>query len=158
MQTKHPRGAPAGNKNALKHGYYSRELTKKERGQLRRAADLSDVAQEIALLRFEIMKATSTGDVAKLVPLSKAAQALEKLIRTQHKIFNSQDKLTNAMRNVIMYSIVPMLTSQDALSFLNNHYPHITSEPAVLDAIKNQIDPGIEADFTENKKQSTGSV
>jgi hypothetical protein len=88
VETPH-RGAPAGNKNAVKHGFYCKELNKEDRSQFKKAANISDIAQEIALLRFEIKKATSTGDVDKLIPLSKAAYALEKLIRTQQKIFAS---------------------------------------------------------------------
>ena len=88
-QSNRKRGAPAGNKNAVKHGFYCRELNKSDRHDFKIAADLEDIAQEIALLRFEIKKTASGGDISKLIPLSKAASALEKLIRTQHKIFGT---------------------------------------------------------------------
>jgi hypothetical protein len=157
MQSQH-RGAPAGNKNAVKHGFYCKELNKEDRSQFKKAANIFDIAQEIALLRFEIQKATSTGEISKLIPLSKAAYALEKLIRTQQKIFGSQNKIEDALRNVIMYGIAPILNSSDALQFLNYHYYHSTPEPDVVKAIQKQITPQNEADLTYNKNQSPEST
>ncbi len=84
---KRHRGAPKGNQNALKHGYYSRALNKTEQFDFTQAAGIEGITEEITLLRFQIKKAISGGDIYNLIPLSKAALALEKLIRTHHKIF-----------------------------------------------------------------------
>ena len=103
------RGAPKGNKNALKHGYYSQAFNKAEKLDFNLAAGLEGITEEIALLRFEIKKAVSTGDINHLVPLSKAAYALEKLIRTHHKIFlEKQESLNTAMENVIRRVLIPL--------------------------------------------------
>jgi hypothetical protein len=54
-------------------------------------------------------KAVTSDDIHRLIPLSKAAYALEKLIRTHHKIFiEKQDNLKTAMENVIRKVLVPL--------------------------------------------------
>ena len=157
MSTQH-RGAPAGNKNAVKHGFYCKELNKEDRSQFKKAADISDIAQEIALLRFEIKKATSTGNVDKLIPLSKAAYALEKLIRTQQKIFGSQNKLETGIGNVFRNFLVPLLDSKGALAFLNSHYRDKPVPPETIKAVQKQLIAQNEADLTYNKNQSPEST
>ena len=152
------RGAPAGNKNAVKHGFYCKELNRADRSQFKIAADMEDIAQEIALLRFEIKKATSTGDVAKLVPLSKAAYALEKLIRTQQKVFGSRHNLEHALDKVIRETFIFPLTSEDALAFLKNQYERRHVPPETIKAIQKQITAKNEADLTYNKNQTSESV
>lgn len=152
------RGAPAGNKNAVKHGFYCKELNREDRSQFKKAANIEDIAQEIALLRFEIKKATSTGDVAKLIPLSKAAYALEKLIRTQQKVFGSQNNLSVALENAIKDTLVPMLGPDGAASFLQWHYRGREVPQDVLKAIQKQITAKNEADLTYNKNQTTESA
>jgi len=157
MQSNH-RGAPAGNKNAVKHGFYCKELNKEDRSQFKKAANISDIAQEIALLRFEIKKATSTGDVDKLIPLSKAAYALEKLIRTQHKIFASQNRLEDAIGNVARDIMAPMLGNDGAIAFLKWHYRDKPVPADILKAIQKQITTQNEAGLTYNKNQSPEST
>ena len=46
------RGAPKGNQNARKHGFYSRALTEAEKVELEEASYVEGVDQEIALLRI----------------------------------------------------------------------------------------------------------
>jgi hypothetical protein len=125
MQLKllHKRGAPLGNQNALKHGFYSRALNKTDQLDLDLAAGISGVTEEIALLRFEIKKAVTSGDVAKLVPLSKAAFALEKLIRTNHKFFvERHTRLQDAVKNAIRSVLLPL--GPDAIrSVITANYP-----------------------------------
>jgi hypothetical protein len=109
MKAKRKKGAPKGNKNALKHGYYARALNKAEKLDFSLAEGLQGITEEIALLRFEIKKAVSSDDIHRLIPLSKAAYALEKLIRTHHRIFlEKQDNLKTAMENVIRRVLVPL--------------------------------------------------
>jgi hypothetical protein len=114
-QTKRKRGAPPGNRNALKHGYYSRAFKKAEKIDFNAAAGMDGINEEIALLRFEIKKAVSGGDIKNLVPLVKATEALEKLIRTHHKLYqgnkSKQIDLEEALANVYRNIVFPMLTS-----------------------------------------------
>jgi hypothetical protein len=112
---KRKRGAPPGNRNALKHGYYSRAFKKSEKVDFNAAADMDGINEEIALLRFEIKKTVSGGDIKNLVPLVKATEALEKLIRTHHKLYqgnkSKQIDFEAAAANVYRNVIFPMLMS-----------------------------------------------
>jgi len=109
MEIKHKRGAPRGNQNALKHGYYSRKFGAVEKRDFEQAAGMEGVTEEIALLRFEIKKAISGGDIKNLIPLTKAALALEKLIRTHHRfLMEKQNGYKDALKNVIRDVLVPL--------------------------------------------------
>jgi len=109
LETKRKRGAPRGNQNALKHGYYSKTFSPEDRFDLDIAADMEGVGEEIALLRFEIKKAISGGDIGNLVPLVHAALALEKLIRTHHRIFlEKRNTLKLAVENVVRNVLLPL--------------------------------------------------
>jgi hypothetical protein len=102
-------GAPKGNRNAAKPDYYARMLAKTEQLDLKVAGDVEGIDEEIALLRHEIKKAISGGDERNLLLLVKAASALEKLIRTRHKITSAQRKgLKEAVANVIRDVLVPL--------------------------------------------------
>lgn len=105
MKSKRKKGGQPGNQNAVKHGYYSQAFKKAERLDFDLAAGLQGFNEEIALLRFEIKKAVSSGDIVKLIPLSKAVYTLEKIIRTHHKLYTGnglKDSLKNAMRDLII--------------------------------------------------------
>lgn len=103
------RGAPKGNQNALKHGYYSQSLNKSEKLDFSLAAGVEGMTEEIALIRFEMKKAVTSDDIHRLIPLSKAAYALEKLIRTHHKLYlEKQASLTTAIENAIRHVLVPL--------------------------------------------------
>ena len=109
MKPKRKRGAPYGNKNAVKHGFYSKSLGPADRFDLRAAADMEGVDEEIALLRFEIRKVLAGGDVLNLVPLAKAAFALEKLIRTRRLLLDEKrPALELAVANVIRHVLLPL--------------------------------------------------
>ncbi len=109
MVRKRKRGAPRGNKNAVKHGFYSKTFSQAEQFDFDIAAGIAGVSEEIALLRFEIKKAISGGDIKNLVPLIHTAIALEKLIRTYHRFFaEKQDTLKIAMENVFSNVLLPL--------------------------------------------------
>jgi hypothetical protein len=101
METHRKCGGQQGNRNAVKHGYYSRELNKEERLDFNLAAGMQGIEQEIALLRFKIKKAVTSGDVADLIPLSKITYALEKLIRTHQKFFVLEDSKYEHFRKAL---------------------------------------------------------
>jgi hypothetical protein len=155
---KRQRGAPVGNRNAVKHGFYCKDLTKEEKRVFRVATNMEDIAQEIALIRFEIKKASSTGEVSKLVPISKAAYALEKLIRTQQKVFASERKLEYPIDKVIRETVLPGLTPETALRFLTFQYDRRNVPPDTIKAIQKIINRQNEAGLTYNKNQISESV
>jgi hypothetical protein len=106
---KRKRGAPKGNLNSLKHGFYSKVFNEAEKLEFNHAAGIEGIDEEIALLRLEIKKAISGGDERNLLLLVKAAGALEKLIRTRYQITAAQRKgLKVAIGNVIRDILVPL--------------------------------------------------
>jgi hypothetical protein len=105
---KRKRGAPKGNHNALKHGFYSSKFLQEDQFDFEIASGMEGVSEEIALIRFKIREAVIGEDTQNLMPLVKSALALEKLIRTDFKInggnkyFNLKKGLQNAMRDIIL--------------------------------------------------------
>jgi hypothetical protein len=106
---KRKRGAPKGNRNSIKHGFYSKVFDEAERFDFNDAVGIEGIDEEIALLRLELKKAISGGDDRNLLLLVKASNALEKLIRTRYQITAAQRKgLKEAMENVIKDVLVPL--------------------------------------------------
>jgi hypothetical protein len=102
-------GAPKGNRNSLKHGFYSKVYREAERPDFIDAAGIEGIDEEIALLRLEIKKAISGGDERNLLLLIKAAGALEKLIRTRFQIASSQRTgLKEGIGNIIREVLLPL--------------------------------------------------
>lgn len=120
METKPKRGAPKGNHNALKHGYYSKEFKKAESLDFALASGMEGIEEEIALLRFEIKKAVLGKETQNIMHLVKAALALEKLIRTHQKFFGAKNDQEQAFENAIVKVMIPMDGSVE--KFLMWHY------------------------------------
>jgi hypothetical protein len=97
------RGAQPGNLNALKHGYYSRALTKAQQLLLERALAIpaDDLSGEIALLRqrlFTLLEAAPD----KVDTLCEAMRTLARLAATHYHLKGSDaDRLAGAMANVL---------------------------------------------------------
>ena len=109
QKTKRQKGGQKGNRNAARTGYYAGILAKTEQLDIKSAIGIEGIDEEIALLRHEIKKAISGGDERNLLLLVRAAGALEKLIRTRHKITATQRKgLKEAVANVIRDVLVPL--------------------------------------------------
>jgi hypothetical protein len=110
QESKKPKkGAKKGNRNALKHGFYSGMFAEMERLDFNNASGMEGIDEEIALLRLEIKKAISGGDERNLLLLVKASNALEKLIRTRYQITSAQRKgLREAVQNVIKDVLIPL--------------------------------------------------
>lgn len=152
MKPKRHRGVQPGNQNARKHGYYATRFNRAEKFDFRQAAGMEGIAEEIALLRYEIKKAVSGGDVRHLVPLVKAAEALERLIRTHHKVFTGETKrLETAIANVYRHVLVPLGVRlvKDGKAY---RFCSIASPPALNESNPGTIKPENEADLTYNEK------
>jgi hypothetical protein len=103
------RGAPVGNKNALKHGFYSKIFDGADKRDFEKAAGIEGIDEEIALMRLEIKRAITGGDDTNLKILIRATNALEKLIRTRYLVSAAQRQgLKEAIGNVIRDIIVPL--------------------------------------------------
>jgi hypothetical protein len=90
------RGGQPGNRNALKHGYYSRVFTREEIEDLRSAGDVRGLDEEIALVRHVIKKAAVSPDDRHMLIMIRAANVLNRLVRTRHKIEGNPDRLKEA--------------------------------------------------------------
>lgn len=82
---KRQRGAPPGNQNARKHGFYSASLNPEEQEALYQALDLEDLIPEIALMRVKLMQLVSYPDTSPDL-LIKAARTLTRMVDVQHKV------------------------------------------------------------------------
>ena len=87
------RGAPPGNRNAYRHGFYSRQFKAAERRALD-ASTLRDLAGEIEFVRVELRRFIEVQDampgplrleaqLAMLRAVALAADAINGMIRTQ---------------------------------------------------------------------------
>ena len=111
------RGAPKGNQNARKHGFYSRSLDDTERIDFARATEVEGIDDEIALLRVKI-KSILRNDPDNIKLIMQATSTLARLIRTRYNIGKEDKKgLTEAIGNVLRDVALPLGIGIDA--FIN---------------------------------------
>ena len=107
-ETKKNRGAPRGNQNARKHGFYSRVLDERERRDFELAAAVDGVDEEIALLRVKI-KSVLLHDPDNIKLIMRATGTLERLIRTRYNLSKDQKPgLREAIGNVLRDVALPL--------------------------------------------------
>ncbi len=102
------RGAPTGNRNARRHGFYSKVLD--EAGQLdfELAAGVEGFDDEIALLRVKI-KSLLENDPENIKLLMDATTTLANLVKTKYNISKEQKKgLKEAIENVLKDIAIPL--------------------------------------------------
>jgi hypothetical protein len=99
------RGAPTGNKNALKHGFYSAPFNKADRDALE-SSEFSGLSEEITLLRLVIRQLAKWSpqitDFAQYLEavrvISLACSSLSRLVRTHHLMQSSgEDEFKKAL-------------------------------------------------------------
>ena len=103
-------GAPPGNLNALKHGFYSKQL-KRVKADLDGldTAEFSGLTDEIQLLRVFIRRVIDLGkDVDRLDDalsllrgLCLASTTLTRLLKTHHALASGEDDVTLAIRQAL---------------------------------------------------------
>ncbi len=105
-EAKRKRGAPRGNQNARKHGFYSKVLDEAEHLEL--AAGVDGIDDEIALLRVKI-KSILEHDPENIRLIMRATNTLERLVRTRYNITKEQKKgLKEAIGNVLRDVALPL--------------------------------------------------
>ena len=105
---KRKRGAPAGNQNARKHGFYSRVLDEAERLDFELATGVEGIDDEIALLRIKI-KSLLEHDPENIKLIMQATNTLARLVRTRYNIGKEDKKgLKEAIGNVLRDVAVPL--------------------------------------------------
>ncbi len=102
------RGAPEGNQNARKHGFYSRVLDEAEKLDFELATGVEGIDDEIALLMVKI-KAVLENDPENIRLIMLATNTLAGLVRTRYNIATEQRKgLKEAIGNVLRDVALPL--------------------------------------------------
>ena len=102
------RGAPKGNQNARKHGFYSHALSEAEKLKLEQARGIEGIDEEIAILRVKL------GEVIEKEPDRldlhlEAANTIARLVRTRYNITKEQKKsLKEAIASVLTEIALPL--------------------------------------------------
>ena len=102
------RGAPKGNQNARKHGFYSKVLDEAEQLDLELATGVEGIDDEIALLRVKI-KSILEKDPENIRLIMQATNTLARLVRTKYNISKKDKKgLKEAIGNVLRDVALPL--------------------------------------------------
>ncbi len=102
------RGAPKGNQNARKHGFYSKVLDEAERLDLELATGVEGIDDEIALLRVKI-KSILAHDPDNIKLIMQATNILARLVRVKYNISKEDKKgLKEAIGNVLRDIALPL--------------------------------------------------
>ena len=102
------RGAPRGNQNARKHGFYSKVLDEAERLDFELATGVEGIDDEIALLRVKI-KSLLEHDPENIKLIMQVANTLARLVKTRYNITKEQKKgLKEAIGNVLRDVALPL--------------------------------------------------
>jgi hypothetical protein len=105
---KRKKGAQPLNRNARKHGFYSKFLDKDEKALLQKAATVEGLDEEIAVLRLKLQQIlTDHPDRADLA--FEAGNTIARLVRTRHQTTKAQNNaLKDAFEKVITDIAVPL--------------------------------------------------
>ncbi len=102
------RGAPLGNQNARKHGFYSRVLDSDEQADFEVATGVEGLDEEIALMRVKI-KSVVARDPENTKLIMQGVATLEKLVRTKYHISrDDRQGLSEAIANVLKDVAIPV--------------------------------------------------
>ena len=102
------RGAPKGNQNARKHGFYSRVLDEAEQLDFGLAIGVEGIDGEVALLRVKI-KSILKNEPENIKLIMQATDALSRLVRTRFNISKEDKKgLKEAIGNVLRDVALPL--------------------------------------------------
>jgi len=101
-------GAPQGNQNTRKHGFYSKLLDEDEQYDLTQAVEAEGLDEEIALIRVKI-KSVLRHDPQNLKLITRGTEVLARLLRERCKL-SRQDKngLKEALLNVFRDVALPL--------------------------------------------------
>lgn len=95
------RGAPKGNQNARKHGFYSRALTEAEKLEMEEASYVEGIDQEITLLRIKLRELIEN-EPDRIDLHLEAANTIARLVRTRYQISKEQkNSLKEAITKVL---------------------------------------------------------
>lgn len=101
-------GAPKGNQNARKHGFYSKVLTQAQMMDFCLAADVDGIEDEIRLLRVKI-KSLLVNEPDNFRLIIQATETLARMVKIAYKLDRqSKNRLLESIRGVIRDAAVPL--------------------------------------------------
>ncbi|MDO8578689.1 MAG: hypothetical protein Q7R50_05870 [Dehalococcoidales bacterium] len=107
-ETKNKAGAPQGNQNARKHGFYSGVLDETQRRDFEEATEVEGLDNEIALFRVKI-KSLVRSDPENIKLLVRAVDSMARLIRIKFDIGkNDKTGLKDAIGNILKDVALPV--------------------------------------------------
>ncbi len=107
-EAKRKRGAPKGNQNARKHGFYSKVLDEAEQLDFELATGVEGIDDEIALLRVKI-KSILAHDPENINLIMQVTNTLARLVKTRYNISKEDKKgLKEAIANVLRDVAIPL--------------------------------------------------
>jgi len=102
------KGAPKGNQNARKHGFYSQALDKAELLELEEARGMDGLDEEIAILRVKLQQLIKS-QPENLELAVDVANTIARLVRTRYNITKEQKRsLKEAIARVLTEIAVPL--------------------------------------------------
>ena len=102
------KGAPKGNQNARKHGFYSHALSEAEQVKLEQARGIEGIDEEIAILRVKFREVIEK-EPDRLDLHMEAANTIARLVRTRYNISKEQKKsLKEAIAKVLTEVAIPL--------------------------------------------------
>lgn len=102
------RGAPKGNQNARKHGFYSQVLDEAEKLQLEQARSIEGIDEEIAILRVKFRELIEKHPENIELAL-EVANTIARLVKTHYNITREQKKsLKEAIAKVLTEIALPL--------------------------------------------------
>ena len=108
MKEKKPVGAPRGNQNARKHGFYSRVLDEAQKLQLDQARDVEGIDEEIAVMRVKLLSIIEEHPDRVDLQL-RAVASIARMVRTRFHISSGGNKsLKDAISKVLTDIAVPL--------------------------------------------------
>jgi hypothetical protein len=113
------RGAPQGNQNARKHGFYSPVLDEDEKRDLIQATLVEGLDEEIALLRVKL-KSVVRHDPDNIKLIMQASESLAKLLLAKYNLSKSDKKsLKEGITTVLREIALPLGISTDISRLIN---------------------------------------
>jgi hypothetical protein len=107
-------GAQPGNRNARKHGFYSKALTGEEKRNLKYASDIEGLDQEIAIFRVKLNSLLSAEGANQLLTI-RTAETLARLYHFKTGLtLNDSSKLKEALYSVLEEFPVPEIQAVSA--------------------------------------------